>query len=248
MGRLGYEVRQINQKRVFEQQNMGVITVVTVENAEIELGRTLTAVDDLSLAFEKVVPTGSSGFRYLWAYTRRQEAFYRISADDPAVEAIKKVHVEDARGVYEVALDPDRGGFLSCLRESDLAILQAHGSLPRWKFELRFQNYEAVDNFQTLCQERDISLSVERVLTDCANNSSDETLTQAQRETIELALKWGYFEVPRRTTIVELAEELGVSDQAVSARIRRAMQELAQQFVGPDTTPNSDNIGVINSE
>lgn len=227
---------------------MGVITLVTVENSEVELGGVLAAVGDLRLAFDCVVPTGTDGFKYLWAYTKSQEEFQRVSAGDPGIKEIRKVHVGETEGLYEVSLDLDADGFLWCLRESALAVLRGFGSVPRWKFELRFQNYGAVDRFQSLCREEGISYSVEEVQTDCAVSSSEETLTPVQRETIELALKWGYFKVPRQTTIVELAEELGVSDQAVSARIRRGMQTLAQQFVGSEVSAYADHTEVLKFE
>ena len=46
-------------------------------------------------------------------------------------------------------------------------------------------------------------------------------LTPAQREILELALDRGYFAIPRETNLMELAEELGISDQAVNERLRR---------------------------
>ncbi|EMA51406.1 helix-turn-helix domain-containing protein [Halococcus thailandensis] len=47
-------------------------------------------------------------------------------------------------------------------------------------------------------------------------------LTAAQRETLLTALEEGYFAIPRDITTEGLGDRLGISDQAVSERLRRA--------------------------
>lgn len=46
-----------------------------------------------------------------------------------------------------------------------------------------------------------------------------------------LALKRGYFETPRRVSLSDLADELDVSKQAVSQRVRRATEQVLQEAV-----------------
>jgi predicted DNA binding protein len=48
-------------------------------------------------------------------------------------------------------------------------------------------------------------------------------LTPRQRRTLELAVRRGYYDIPRRCTTIELADELGISDQAVTERLRRGI-------------------------
>jgi predicted DNA binding protein len=43
-----------------------------------------------------------------------------------------------------------------------------------------------------------------------------------------LAVRRGYYDIPRRTSMGELAAELGISDQAVSERLRRAIVALVR--------------------
>jgi hypothetical protein len=56
------------------------------------------------------------------------------------------------------------------------------------------------------------------------SDSSTGTLTAAERETLRVALKKGYFEVPRAVSLVEVADALGRSDVEVSQEIRRGME------------------------
>lgn len=56
-------------------------------------------------------------------------------------------------------------------------------------------------------------------------------LTSAQRETLELAYEQGYYRIPRETSLMDLATELQISDQACSERLRRGIQRLlAEEF------------------
>lgn len=51
-------------------------------------------------------------------------------------------------------------------------------------------------------------------------------LTAPQREALLLAVHRGYYNIPRQCTTVELAEQLDISDQAVTERLRRAIVTL----------------------
>lgn len=64
-----------------------------------------------------------------------------------------------------------------------------------------------------------------------------------QREALILAVERGYFAVPRETKLEEIAEELGITRQAASERVRRGAETVlrksliglaAENFEGPD--------------
>jgi len=44
-----------------------------------------------------------------------------------------------------------------------------------------------------------------------------------KRSLSPLAVRLGYYDIPRGCTTAELADELGISDQAVTERLRRAI-------------------------
>lgn len=48
-------------------------------------------------------------------------------------------------------------------------------------------------------------------------------LTDRERRLLLCAVRQGYFAVPRRTTLVELAEANGMSDREASRRLRRSL-------------------------
>ncbi|RDI69949.1 helix-turn-helix domain-containing protein [Halopelagius longus] len=58
-----------------------------------------------------------------------------------------------------------------------------------------------------------------------------EVLTDGQAELLELAVREGYYEVPRETTHRELASELGLSAGTVSDRLQRIERRLVTAYV-----------------
>ena len=56
-------------------------------------------------------------------------------------------------------------------------------------------------------------------------------ITTKQRRTLETALEAGYYETPRETSLSELAEDLSISESAVSQRLNAAETKLVKSFL-----------------
>ncbi|PSP74718.1 hypothetical protein BRC86_04950 [Halobacteriales archaeon QS_3_64_16] len=125
---------------------------------------------------------------------------------------------------------------MESLLDLEVAILRAEGTADRWEFEFRFPDGGSLSSFQAACREADVGLDVQRVydLAEEGFSPEERTLTPAQREVLTAAVEGGYFAVPRETNLVEIGEELDISDQAVGERMRRAMGELARAAVIAD--------------
>lgn len=208
---------------------MSVVTDLSIPGSELAFGETLSDVPDVRVSLDRIVPVKGESFPYVWAHTSDQDGFREALRNAASVETFQLVHREDRKGLYSIDWHGETGPFLACLAQVGSVVLQGRGTAKRWEFTLRFDTHEDVNRFQELCSKREISFSIDRVVSGSAGTEPDMTLSQCQRETVELALKRGYFDVPRRTTMVNLAEELDISDQAVSARIRRAMKKLGQR-------------------
>lgn len=59
--------------------------------------------------------------------------------------------------------------------------------------------------------------------------AGDIGLTSEQYEALTEAIQYGYFEIPRDISLVELAAELDISHQALSERLRRAYRTLISE-------------------
>ncbi|WP_227377759.1 helix-turn-helix domain-containing protein [Haladaptatus halobius] len=59
-------------------------------------------------------------------------------------------------------------------------------------------------------------------------------LTDTQRETLLSAVDYGYFEIPRESSLAELATQLGISQNAASERIRCGVKQLVTETLKSD--------------
>lgn len=209
---------------------MGIITDITIPGSEFEVGPSLEGFEDVHATFEQVVPTGKNLFPYLWVYSDFEKAVEPRLESNPAIANVRRVYEDEGQDLYEISWASETEKFLGCLRDTKAVVLKAGGTAATWEFQLRFDQHEDLSEFQSKCMDSEITLTVDRIVTKSVVDSPGQNLTDAQRETIEVALRRGYFDVPRKCTMVELADELGISDQAVSARIRRAMKKLSKQL------------------
>ncbi|MFC7165492.1 helix-turn-helix domain-containing protein [Halospeciosus flavus] len=95
-----------------------------------------------------------------------------------------------------------------------------------WQFELAFPSQAGFDEFRDVCAERGFDLSLRRVFDEQTDVDSASGLTDRQRDTLVAAVQSGYLDVPRETSLAELADDLGVSPNAASERFRRAVRNL----------------------
>ena len=81
-----------------------------------------------------------------------------------------------------------------------------------------------------------VDVEVERVYTAADLERSPFDLSDAQYEAVQLALHTGYYDIPRDATTADLAARAGVSQQAVSERLRRAHGRLARSAISDTRT------------
>lgn len=220
-----------------ESASVSVMIECTVPAENFALGRAFRDTRGGRFELERLVPTSRAIVPFFWI---RDGDFEATETSLRADEDINSVHVLDeldGRALFRIEWGTGINGLVGSLLELDVAILQARGTAERWEFEFRFPDGEALSAFQAACGEADVALDVDRVyeLTEAEAAPDETALTPAQREVIVTALEGGYFEIPRETNLVEIAEELGISNQAVGERMRRAVGKLARSTVIADS-------------
>lgn len=76
-----------------------------------------------------------------------------------------------------------------------------------------------------------------RLTQDGESEPAGDGLTDRQREALRIAYERGYFEIPRRTTLDSVADELGIAAASASERLRRAQTQLIEETVAPTWPP-----------
>lgn len=217
---------------------MSVIVGYSVPAASLELSTLLHETDSIRIDLERVTEMDGSIVRYFWVHEGNPEEFQaRLEASD-IIASIEMLDVLEHSFLCRVTPQVNSAGLAEPIHDQDAVLLEASGTADYWQGRIRFHTEEGATAFQQACRDRGIPLTVTDVHDlrepEGTGLAGEVSLTPAQREALSLAYERGYFDVPRRATVVELSEEIGVSDQAISERLRRAQANLARAVVGSD--------------
>lgn len=205
---------------------MSVIIEISVPAEDFALGRSLESIESAQFELERMIPTTDAVVPFFWAHDSDPDVLETTLEADEDVTSVDMIDELDNRALFRVEWVPDIDGFVRSIIEHDAAILEGLGTNDRWEFQLRFADHADISTFQASLNESDVSFSLQRMYNPDNPETDISGLTPAQRETLVLALEGGYFAIPRETNLVELADELGISDQAVNERMRRGTAKL----------------------
>lgn len=207
---------------------MSVIVEFTIPTDEFVFGSALSTAEDMTIELESIVPTGNRIVPYFWATGEGFDGFERNVQSDPDIEAVAQLDRIGDTALYRTAWTGDVNGLLAGLAETEAVVLEAMTMREGWYFRVRFPNHDLLGEFYNFCTENGISVHIERVYTLAEASQAGRIfdLTPEQREAIVLAVKRGYFGVPRETDLTAIADELGISQQAASKRVRRGAESV----------------------
>lgn len=213
---------------------MGVIVEFSVRPDEFKLGSMLSLTPDMKTHVEQLVPVGDKVMPFSWV-TGDTETFEK-NIDENGVEySVVLVDEKNDRKLYRLEWNQDDDELIQAVLRSEGAVLDAEGTHEKWSFRIRFREREKLSEFHEYCLEHGVPITVKRMYNPIeVSGNSRRGMTQTQVETLVDAYEAGYFDIPRKTTLVEIADEYGVSDQAVSERLRRATAELVEKSLMPE--------------
>lgn len=223
--------------------HMSVIAELSVPTDQFALGETLPAVPDASVEFERVVTHSQEWVMpFLWVTGDGREAFDERVRDDATVADADLVHEFDHAWLYQMEWDDDVTRLVNAIFDRKGTLLDAVGDQECWDVEVRFRDHDALSRLQEHFDRTDVAFTVDRVYAPTEPRRPGYTLTPTQRRSLVAALERGYFDVPRRTSMTTLADELDISTNALSERLRRATANVVRTAVttpgpgGPDAT------------
>jgi len=205
---------------------MGVIVDVRIPAHEFEFGRRIP-IQDGGAELELFEPRGNgeaaifslSGSPADWADGGLEDQF-----TDAEGYQFDRVQLSDSQERYVLAWESDADPFTRLVANHDGVIRQGAGTDEAWTFEVDFPTHEAFGAFRSAVDAAETSAEVVQVYNPTRPGTGAwYGLTERQRRTLEIAVERGYYDIPRRCTTIELADELGISDQAVTERLRRGI-------------------------
>lgn len=214
---------------------MSVIVELDVQAMDFELGRVLAVPGRARIKLEDIVPLGGQIVPLFWLYQTDAADFVESVRGHEKVNGLIEFDETADRILYALTWDPNDDQLLSAVSDYDGFLLKGSGSGTRWSIQIRFPDHDSLSSFDDTCRKNDIGFEVERVYNPTPPEAGQwYGLSTAQRETLLLAVREGYFAIPREITTKELGDELGVSDQAVIERLRRAVTTLADNTILSD--------------
>ncbi len=148
--------------------------------------------------------------------------------DDGTVIDAKLLTKLNGRGLFSMRWGTDVAQVLSLIAMDDTTVLAARAANDRWSFRIQFADRNMLSTVYESCHDEDIPIEVQNVHKRTTLLDESHKLTEQQYETLRSAMNRGYYEIPRKVTTKDLAEELGVSHQAVSERLRRGHRSLVE--------------------
>lgn len=201
---------------------MSVIVEFTIPSDAFQLGQVLSGPPKMSLELERIVPTGDMLMPFVWASGDDHAAFEEKVRAHPVVKELDVLDKVGDSGLYRIEWQDEPTDLIEAISAADAVVLQTRGN-DDWLFRLRFPDHEKLSKFHNFVLERQLPVHIDRTytLTEATEHGHRFQLTAEQREALVLALERGYFETPSDVSLDELAEELGITRQALSKRIRR---------------------------
>lgn len=219
---------------------MSVVVEFGLRSDEFELGRILELEAGEELRLEAVVPTGERAVPSFWTEGVDPAAFERRVRRHDAVETLTTVQAFESRRLYAMTWDRRSDQVVGGIRSAGGRLLRATGGVDGWEFQVRFATHEALSAYQSQLRDAAVDPTVRRVYTPSEpNGTKGYEVTDSQREALTLALERGYYDVPRSCSTAELGDALGVSDQAVTERLRRGTDALVSNTLLRDATKDS---------
>lgn len=219
---------------------MSIVGTFTIPVEAFSLERALSSVPAMRVEADRLAShSPQEVFPFLWARGGDFDAFERALADDPTVTDVSNADTAQDEVLYRLKWSQEFCELIHEMVDHHAAIVEATAQDDEWRLRLRFANEPRISEFQTHFRERDHEFTVHNLAHPTEPRQRTFGLTAEQYESLVVAVREGYFRVPRETTVEALGDRLGVSANAASERLRRGMDALVREALSiPDEETN----------
>ena len=206
---------------------MSVIGEFAVPAEAFALRHSFATVPDIKIEIERLATHSREWVMpFLWASADDIEAADEALRGDPSIDEIETLTTGHGVGEYCVVWSSAVQQLVDEIIDRHGVMLEAEAANGVWYFKLKFIDREYLAEFQEHFRQRGYRFELQRLYSDSAPKDRAYDLTPEQREVLVLALERGYFLVPRAIQGQALADELGISANAFSQRLRRGLGNL----------------------
>lgn len=214
---------------------MSTIVKAELPVDQFALAETFDRAPDATFDAVRFVTNGiEENLPLMWGTNEESASLSHVLEDDPSIESVRTLSRRNSESLFRVRWSSRVRSITDLLVAEEGAIVSAFGRADGWTFRLLFPERDAVSRTYDLCTESDIDIDILQ-MHDLAESPPYRglQLTDEQFATVKTAVENGYYQVPRETTLQELSDELDVSHQALSERLRRGHRTLIGDILGP---------------
>ena len=211
---------------------MATVMEFTSPAAEFPLGSVFDNLPGVTVELERLIPHETLIIPYFWVRGTETDDVEAAFDPHPGVTAIRMVDSVEDEYLLRAEWKQEYFGILSALARANVVVLTGLGSKEEWRFEVRGESQAAIAEFREYCQEHDIPIEITAVHAMLPIKGEGYELTETQREALVLAYERGYFDTPREASLEEIADELGITQQSLSSRLRRGHRRLIGATLG----------------
>lgn len=210
-----------------------IITDITVPAEQFALGRLLEEYPDIKIELERIVPLQSGIIPLFWVEGGEREALEKTLQSDPLTQDVHILTEVDGQYLFEIKWSPEIDHLVQPLLATDAEVLTAEGTVNAWEFRLQFPTQQALTDFLTQCRDHDVAIELRRLYNPTLPEKGGQ-LTEDQYEIIATAYERGFWNIPRNSTLEDLAAEFEISGNSASQRLRRGISTLVANTLFSD--------------
>ncbi|MDB9281432.1 helix-turn-helix domain-containing protein [Halorubrum ezzemoulense] len=211
---------------------MATVAEFTTRSSQFPIGKVFAEYPMVNVEVERIKQTETSIVLYFWLITESTPPSDSELTDNDIFSSVELLDTLPDESLYSARLKSDRESIFVGITNATVNLEEAKLTGTEWMFRLRVESAEQLSTFQSYCQENDFSVRLTRFPTQIQIfNGREYNLTEKQYEALTLAYSEGYFDKPRKTTLEELGETLGVTRQAVLARLQNGEKNILENTI-----------------
>ena len=206
---------------------MATLITATLPCAKFALSETLETVPEAAFECEKIIDTAEGTVMPLvWARAPDFEAVEAALDSDPTVTEAQLLSAPDDERLYRMEWGDHIQLIVKILLNEEATILNASTESGRWVFRILYPTHDGPSETMAFCENHGLPLDILSIQKMESGPASRYGLTEAQYEAVTTACEQGYYKIPQRADLDDLADSLNISHQALSERLHRGIDTL----------------------
>ena len=219
-------------ERDVPQQAKGSVAKLTVPAEKFVLYETLNALPEAEFSCKKTVNSGTESVLPLVRVrgATRSELEPAFESDPSVRDSVLLAEFEDTM-LYRMEWNEEIQLLVEIITNAQNTILDMSTSGHDWLLRVLYPSRAALSNALSFYERRNLAHTVDSIHEFDGEPGGRYGLSSKQFEALSTAYEYGYFQIPREMKLEDIADELGISHQAFSERLRRAHMALVENLL-----------------